>query len=293
MNATAPFHYRFALRASGHRPGSHPGTSVGAGDTFALHGRLFDHPDPRRLDLRASVRAARSEWLVRLHLQRSAVPVQALVDVSASMRFGARRTKLQVAADFVEALGYSAFRAGDPLGMLAFDHDKRDDLFMPARTGRGVGNVYATMLREHADTADLAGAPGHGATIAGLQRVASRLAGRQALVFLVSDFHWPLSGMALVLDLLVNAYVVPVVVWDRAEITPPEAGRLLAVRDAEAARHRTLWLRRGVRERWLEAVAQRRTDLARAFAPRGIRPFYLHDEFDPEAMSRYFLEAAA
>jgi hypothetical protein len=290
MNATAQFQYRCPLRASGHRPGAHPGTNVGAGDVFALHGRLFDHPDPRRLDLRASVRAARSEWLVRLHLQRSAVPVYGLIDVSASMHFGTRRSKLQVAADFVEALGYSAFRAGDPLGMLAFDYDERDDLFMPPRSGRGVGNVCATMLRERADVVGVAGSA---ATAAGLQRVASRLAGRQALVFLVSDFHWPLTGMPWVLDLLVHAYVVPVVVWDSAETTPPEGGPLLAVRDAESARQRTLWLRRGVRERWREAVLARRAELAQTFAARGIRPFYLQNAFDPEAMSRYFLEAAA
>ncbi|WP_042267879.1 DUF58 domain-containing protein [Paraburkholderia heleia] len=289
MSAAAQFHYRFPLRASGHRPGAHPGTSVGAGDAFASHGRLFDHPDPRRLDLRASVRAARSEWLVRLHLQRSAVPVQAVVDVSASMRFGTRRTKLQVAADFVDALGYSAFRAGDPLGMLAFDRGEREDLFMPARSGRGVGNVYASMLRECVGDGDDAG----GATIAGLQRAASRLAGRQALVFLVSDFHWPLAGMPLVLDLLVHACVVPIVVWDSAETTPPAGGPLLAVRDAESAAQRTLWLRHSVRERWREAVSRRRAELAQALTARGIRPFYVQNVFDPEAMSRYFLEAGA
>lgn len=224
-----------------------------------MHGRLFDYPDPRRIDLRASVRAARSEWLVRVHLQRAAVPVQVLVDVSASMRFGTRRSKLQVAADFVEALGYSAFRVGDPLGMLAFDSAARDDLFMPPRSGRGIGNLLAGMLRESAGVdagtgADFAAAAVSGnrsgnrsgdgsgignrngsgsGSVGALQRIASTLAGRQALVFLVSDFHWPLTALPAVLDLLVHAYVVPIVVWDAAEIAPPAGGPLLAVRDAE------------------------------------------------------------
>jgi len=287
MNGTAEFHYRLPMRAGGFRPGSHPGSSFGAGQEFAMHGRLFDYPDPRRLDLRASLRAARSEWLVRVHLQRAAVPVQVVVDVSASMHFGTRQTKLQVAADFVEALGYSAFRVGDQLGMLAFDTRARDDLFMPARYGRGVGNLLATKLRE--STSDAAG----NGSLAGLHRAASTLAGKQALVFLVSDFHWPLVELPAVLDLLVHACVVPMVVWDRAEIAPPRGGPLLAVNDAESAGQRTLWLRESVRERWREAVARRRAELSKIFGVRGMQPFYVESVFNPEAMSRYFLEAIA
>ena len=260
-----------------------------------MHGRLFDYPDPRRLDLRASVRAARSEWLVRVHLQRAAVPVQVLVDVSASMRFGTRQTKLQVAANFVEALGYSAFRIGDPLGMLAFDSRARDDLFMPPRSGRGIGNLLATMLRDSASSG--AGATNSAASPSGsieaLRRIASTLAGRQALVFVVSDFHWPLAALPAVLDLLVHAYVVPIVVWDAAEIVPPAGGPLLAVSDAESGARRTLWLSAGARERWHEGVARRRAELSQMFGKRAMQPFYIEGEFDPEAMSRYFLEAIA
>jgi hypothetical protein len=287
MNATAEFHYRLPMRAGGFRPGSHPGSGFGAGQEFAMHGRLFDYPDPRRLDLRASLRAARSEWLVRVHLQRAAIPVQVIVDVSASMHFGTHQTKLQVAADFIEALGYSAFHVGDQLGMLAFDSRARDDLFVPARYGRGVGNLLATKLRESTSDAAASG------SLAGLQRAASTVAGRQALVFLVSDFHWPLVELPAVLDLLTRACVVPMVVWDSAEIAPPNGGPLLAINDAESAGQRTLWLRGSVRERWHAAVVQRRAELSALFGKRGIQPFYVESAFDPEAMSRYFLEAIA
>uniref|UniRef100_E1TEX8 Putative MxaS-like protein n=1 Tax=Burkholderia sp. (strain CCGE1003) TaxID=640512 RepID=E1TEX8_BURSG len=293
MNAVAEFHYRLPMRSAGVRPGSHRGASFGSGQEFAMHGRLFDYPDPRRLDLRASVRAARSEWLVRVHLQRAAVPVQVLVDVSASMRFGTHQTKLEVAADFVEALGYSAYRVGDPLGMLAFDERARDDLFMPPRSGRGIGNLLATMLRENARSSVNAVSSSGAGSGEALRRVASSIAGRQALVFLVSDFHWPLTALPAVLDLLVHAYVVPIVVWDAAEIAPPASGPLLAVSDAESGRQRSLWLSRSVRERWREGVARRRAELSATFGKRAIQPFFIESAFDPEAMSRYFLEAVA
>ena len=135
MSDVHEFHYRLPARVPGQRPGAHHGASLGTGQQFAAHRRLFDHPDPRRLDLRASLRDVRREWLVRIQRQRTAVPVHAMVDVSASMHFGVDKTKLEVAADFVEALGRSAFRSGDALGLLAFDAGTRADLFMPASPG--------------------------------------------------------------------------------------------------------------------------------------------------------------
>ena len=120
MITAQEFHYRLPQRASSPRPGAHPGASLGAGQEFVGHQRLYDRPDPRRLDLRASLRSVHGDWLVRTHRQRAAIAVHALVDVSGSMRFGARTPKLERAAEFVEALGHSAFRLGDALGMLAF-----------------------------------------------------------------------------------------------------------------------------------------------------------------------------
>jgi uncharacterized protein (DUF58 family) len=287
INAMPEFHYRLPMRAGGSRPGSHPGSSFGAGQAFAMHARLFDHPDPRRVDLRASLRAIPAEWLVRIHLQRVAVPVYVVIDVSASMYFGPIKSKLHVAADFVAALGYSAFRAGDQVGMLAFDAIEREELYAPARYGQGVGDVMAGMVR------DATLKPGVAGGIDGLERSVAKLAGRQGLIFIVSDFHWPLTRLPSVLDTLTHAYVIPMVIWDRSEIEPPEHGSLLAVDDAETGHRRTLWLRSKTRQDWHDAVAQRRAEIKGLFDKRGMRPFFVQGAFDAEALSRYFLEVAA
>ncbi|MFS8979148.1 MxaS protein [Cupriavidus necator] len=283
------FHYRLPARAGGFRPGSHRGTSLGPGQEFTAHKRLLDNPDPRRLDLRASVRNLRQEWLVRVHRQRVSVPVHAVVDVSASMRFGARASKLDVAADFLEGLGHSAFRAGDPVGMLAFDASERTDLFVPARHSRGAGYAMSAMLRDSASDGTSA-RPG-GAE--GLAQAAQRLADRHGLVFLVSDFHWALEALDGVLDMLAQAYVVPIITWDPAETEPPPGNALLAVRDAETGHQRTLWLGKTLRARWRDAVAQRRARLDALFLARGLRPVYMQGSFEAEALSRYFIEAVA
>jgi hypothetical protein len=284
MSTSREFHYRLPRRSGGWRPGSHPGSSLGAGQEFVSHVSLYDRPDPRRLDLRASLREVRGDWLVRVNRQRVSVPVHLIADVSTSMNFGAPRSKLRVVADFATALGQSAFRVGDALGMLAFDAHERSDLFMPALMSRGVGEVMASML---------ASCEGSAGSSAGLEEVALHLAGRHGLIFLASDFHWPLDRLGGVLDLLAHSYIVPLVIWDPAEMQPPKHDGLLPLRDVETGRRSTLWLRPNMRTRWHEAVARRRAELNALFSARGIRPFYISGEFDSEALSHYFFEVTA
>lgn len=281
------FHYRLPRRVGGWRPGAHKGSSLGAGMEFVSHMSLYDRPDPRRLDLRASLRATGGDWLVRVNRQRVGIPVYVLADVSASMSFGAPQTKLQVVADFVEALGQSAFRVGDALGLLAFDDEERPELFMPALLSRGMGSAMAAGLRQWQSR------PAGGEGRLGLDDVALHLAGRRGLVFLASDFHWNLERLSPVLDLLVNVHVVPMVVWDAAEIEAPREDAIAAVQDMESGRRRCLWLRPKLRQQWRDGVAQRRAQLIQFFAARGLHPFFVCGAFNGEAMSQYFFETAA
>lgn len=294
MDAPQEFHYRLPGRVSGQRPGSHSGSSIGSGQEFVTHMTLFNRPDPRRLDLRASLRTLNEDWLVRVNRQRAGVAVRAIVDVSASMSFGGQRSKLHAVADFVEALGLSAFRVGDAVGMMAFDETERSDLFMPARVSRGMGSIMAAALRHSVSTSALRSTRRYGSNahtpVDGLEEAASHLAGQQGLVFLVSDFHWPLEGLNGVLDLLAHASVVPVVVWDPAEIEPPESNALASLRDAESGARRTLWVRPKLRQDWREAVTRRRIEINRFFASRAVRPFYIEGSFEADALSRYFFE---
>ena len=337
MDAPKEFHYRLAGRISGQRPGSHPGSSVGAGQEFVAHRNLYDYPDPRRLDLRASLRTLQGEWLVRVNRQHTGTTVRALVDVSASMSFGASLPKLHVVADLVEALGMSAFRVGDAVGMMAFDTHERTELFMPARLSRGMGTIMAAALREwsthlqrrrrpkhdfghfpstrggpqhgHDEPSPGSGTSrhgqadespsardrrraAHGAWI-GLEDCASRLAGQQALVFLISDCHWPLSHLNAALDLMSHATVIPIVVWDRAETNPPTENALASLSDMESRARRTLWLRPKLRAEWRRSVERRRAEIDEFFHARTLRPFYMEGAFDADALSRYFFEADA
>ena len=219
-----------------------------------------------------------------MNRQQASIPVHAVVDVSASMSFGSQRSKLDVAAEFIEALGQSTFKVGDALGMLAFDSQERTDLFVPAMVSRGMGDTMAALVRN---------ASGSAGDAAGLVNAIQHLAGRKGLVFLVSDFHWPLAGLSVALDSLTQSFVVPMVIWDTAEIRPPAHDGLAQLRDVESGAQRTLWMRPRMREKWLEAAASRRAELDEVFAARATRAFYVTGRFDSEAMSQYFFEVAA
>ena len=283
MDDSGEIRYHLPRRAGGQRVGAHRGTAAGAGTEFLAHQSLFDRPDPRRLDLRASLADLRGDWLVRVNRLRAALTVLVLVDVSASMRFG-EPAKLDLAADFVASLGLSAFRIGDAVGMLAFDATVRDDLHVAARHGRGVGETMAALLRT------CASGPGG---IDGLREAALHVGPRPALVFVVSDFLWPLAGLGDVLDLLARAHVVPLVVVDPAEREAPARGGLALLRDAETSRQRALWVRPALRARWRDAVLARRARLDAIFADRGLRPFTLQGAFDARALSTHLLEEVA
>ena len=100
----------------------------------------------------------------------------------------------------------------------------------------------------------------------------------------------PWSDLSSALDLLAHPTVVPLIVWDRAEMEPPASNGFALLRDSESGVPRTLWLRPSLRVRWHEAVARRREDLERIFAAHFIRPLYLEGAFDAEVLSKYFLE---
>lgn len=285
MNDTQEFYYKLPGVPGGNRPGAHRSRSLGSGMSFAAHRRLIDQPDPRRLDLRASIRDVRKDWLVKVYRQNASVTIQTIVDVSASMHFGGNRSKLNVTCDFINALGYSAFRHGDAVGLMAFDNQAREDIFAPARTSRGVGYTMVDTLRQYALAKTATGG-----SLAGLADCAARIGPGNALVFVISDFHMPLDALPSVLRQFGAATVVPLVIWDPSETRPPEKNGWLSVQDAESGKRRQLWLRESTRRKWVSNIARRRSELTEAFTDQDIKPFFIEGSFNPEKLTQYFME---
>ena len=281
----AEFLYRLPVHSGGNRPGAHPGLSRGSGMNFAAHARLFDVPDPRRLDLRASITDVRGEWLVRTYQQPASITAHVLVDMSASMDFGTPG-KLQVAASFLRSLGLSAYGYGDAISLLPFDTVFREDLYQPPQRGRAVGAYMADSIQQISSSTPSSANGIHKA----LGDAINRLEGNTGLIFLLSDYHWALDTLAPMLDKLASATIVPIVIWDQAEVTPPDAGQLLFARDKETGSKRRLWISESSRDVWLANVRAQRQRLIDMFARHNCAPFFIEREFNAQQLTRYFME---
>ncbi len=274
------FHYRIAGHANGAFPGSHRSRSGDAGFEFRDHAPLHDAPDARRLDLRMSLRDPFGQWIVRRYSQRKSIPVVLVADLSASMGFVGAQRKLDVLADFARSLAWSAWRTGDSFGFHACDESWRADLALPQTRRRGVGLALAQTLR---------GLEPRGHSARGLVDVHRHLPRQRSLLFLVSDFHVPLSEVEKILARLAAHDVVPVVLWQAAEFAPDAIRGLAQVQEPESGARGWLWWRPALRERWQAAAQARREALGELFRAQRLAPLFMEGAFDADAVTRHFL----
>jgi hypothetical protein len=277
----AEFHYRVPWRAAGFRPGSHRGRFSGSGQLFRHLAPLSAHPDPRRLDLRASVLDPFETWRVRLYEQRSAIPVYAVADLSGSMAYRGVHPKMAVLADFIEALAASVYRSGDTLGIVAAADRLFSEFYLPSSRQPGPAFRLAERLRRFRP-------PGVGSQALG--RAGRLLPGRRGLLFLLSDFHFPLALVREILAALAHHYVVPVVLWDENE-TLPESRGVARLADLEGGGNRLLLLRPALLERLAENIVKRRERLTALFRQCGREPLFLLEGFHADRVTRYFLRS--
>ena len=273
-------HYRIAALASGAFPGHHRSRSGDGGFEFRGHALLSDAPDARRLDLHASLRDPFGQWLVRVHSLRQAIPVAVVADLSASMGFEGAQRKMDVLADFVASLAWSAWRTGDSFGFVGCDERVRRDWLLPQTRQRGAGRALAQRLRTLQPA---------GRSARGLCEACRHLPHRRTLVFLVSDFHLPIAQARAVLDSLSHHEVVPVLLWQEAEFELSAPHGLAQAVDPESGERRWLWWRPALRERWRAAHEARREALFHLFAAERLAPLVIAGAFDADAVTRHFL----
>lgn len=273
-----PFHYRLQRRARGAEPGAHPGTQRGGGMEFRGHASLLAAQDPRRFDVAASLRDPFNRVMIRVYTQRGAVALRVIADVSASMGFTGRCRKMDLLADFTESLALSASGTGDPFGFTACDSGIREDLQLPLTRSRAAGALLAERLRNLVPS---------GRNALGLYDAVLRTPPSRSLVFLVSDFHFPLSMLATLLAGLALHEVVPVVLRDSAEGAAPRYG-IARIFDPETGSERMLLLRPSLAARVRESVAARAEALKRCCGRFGAKPLFIEDRFEADAVTRHF-----
>jgi uncharacterized protein (DUF58 family) len=280
MTAVTEFQYRVPWRAASCYPASHHSVQRGGGYEIHSLAPLHIAGDPRRFDVRASLRDPFGRLLVRIYKQRSIVPVFVLADVSASMSFIGHTCKFDLLVEFVSSLAYSAYRVGDPFAFTACDTVIRDELSLPLTRARGAGALVCDRLRRW---------PPCGAGATGLLQGAAQIPGARALVFLISDFHLPIELLRAVLSRLCPHAVIPVVLVDSAEGRIPGVG-ITHLYDSETGARRTILLRRALAKRLGRELREHYEQIRACLADYDLRPLYLIDRFDAETVSQYFYE---
>lgn len=278
------FTYQIGWRSRGRLPGRHASAQRGLGMEFRGHAPLIAYPDPRRIDLRQTIRDPFDQVWVKIFNQKSSVPVYVVCDLSGSMSFSGHMRKLEIAAEITASAAYSAFRVNDPFGFIGFDEAIREDwLFHSSVKVQGAFDLAQRLQHHH---------PGHvGAQ--GMQDVSQHLSRERSLVLLVSDFHMPRAELEHSLGLLARHHVVPLVLWDSAEYRNlPEFG-IASVADCESGARRTLFLRKSYRERILQAFEQRREELTQLFLGFDMPPLFIEDAFEPDDLTEYFYQFVA
>lgn len=264
--------YGLHWKPRGQKPGAHPAAGEGGEGTFRGLAPLLARPDPRRIDIRASIRDPFEAIHVRAFAPRRAVTVTVLADLSASMGFAGLQAEV---ARLAAAVAASAMACGDAFSLVAADTAPRADLFIPPTRRRGLAREVLRRLTQ---------APCAGQSARGLVEAAGNLPRTRGLVFLVSDFLMPEEEISALLDALFRHDVIPVVVRDsRAEGHLPRFGLMEAI-DAETGRRRLVLMRPRLRARWRQAAAARRAALEALFAGRGHAAFPLTDRFDADAL---------
>lgn len=237
--------------------------------------------DVRRVDWNVTARTG--ETHVRVELAERVLVTWLVYDASSSMAFGtADRRKADVAEGVALALGYTATRRGNRLGLVAFG--AADPRWRRPRQGRRGLLLTLQALRD-----DPAGAGGLGEALGVLDGIAHQ----RALVVVVSDFRGPSDWQAPLLRIAGRHSTLAVEIRDPREqqladvgeltLADPESGRQLRVDTSD----------RALREAYAAAAAAERRSLVSLLAGAGVPHVALSTEGDWLRPLATFLRASS
>lgn len=241
---------------------------------------LVDNPDPRRLDIRASLLDPFEQWRVREFRQKATIPVTAVLDLSSSISFHGEEKNILFLYDFLKSLLRSTYSKGDRVGLIGFDKKVREDwLFRASQKGildeRKINDLFKNINL----------GKGH----EGIKNLFLRLPKDSGLVFFLSDFHFPLDLFDEFLINSGNHEIVPIIIQDRAETDGwPNSGVSL-LSDSESGRKRLVWIGEQWKKKLKESYKNRNVKIRKICSRHGVSPLFMGGKFDPKNISTYFL----
>ncbi len=279
VKPTPLFDYHIGWKSKGKRPGRHKSNQRGMGIEFAGHATLLSYPDPRRIDIRQTIKDPLGQIYVKIFNQRSTTPVIIICDLSSSMDFGGKNKKIFLATDIAQSIAHSVIDRRDALGLIGFDDEIREDclapisfrsqlvftlieelksFILPNKSNRAIKELYRYMPRE------------------------------RSLIFFISDFHMPEVDLENCLANLMRHHVVPIVLWDKKEYKNLPNFGVVTITDPETGEKNTLFLRKELKEKIVASFERRREVITKTFMNFDVPPFFVDEHFDANKMTEYF-----
>lgn len=266
--------YRFAGHSRAIYPGAHKSRAQGDGLLFKHHQPLMAYPDPRRIDLRASVLDMFEQYQVRISEQNRLIDVVLIVDLSASMQ-----PQQAFITAFCHTLAESALAYGDTFSFYGVGQGEEPSLRL-VKT-KQIGLIDELFRREAISWAKQT--PNWLALLPFLPK-------RPALIFLLSDFYFALDELKPLLALLPQHDVVPLALSRSADYEGLPDWGLWHVQDRETQQQKTLLLYPGFNKKLRNAMQVRREHVRRFFSGFGAEALFLQNRFKPEYITEYFLQ---
>jgi uncharacterized protein (DUF58 family) len=274
-------HYRIGWKPSGQQPGANRGLSAGIGDQLRAMVLLRDHPDPRRLDLRASIRDPFERLWVRDFTLNTAFKVIVLIDASASMGYVGTVNRLKVVEDITVQLAIAAYRSGDAFGVFAAHAQIVKSATLPPKINKSAWLWAQRNIAKMQPT---------GNSAAGLLGVIPQLPRRRSLVFIISDFRWPDAQYKQLLKGLNHHDVVPLMLQDPAEMTEMPKYGIASVKDMETGQTQFFWMRPALKSKIEQAHFQHIQRINAMSYRYGVKPFLVNGSFNSTHLNQYFME---
>jgi uncharacterized protein (DUF58 family) len=260
--------YRIIWRSRALRQGAHRSTQSGAGGAFRDLATLMEHRDPRRIDLRQTLRDPFDTLYVRRSEEKSQIAVVMLLDVSGSMGFEGAARKMAIAAELAQVISGAVRRAGDTFSLLAADDSLCDALSIAPTRGRAGEAAMVEALRAYNPVRKGA---------KGLLQAAAHLGRKRSLVVLVSDFLMPEPELAALFEALSAHDVVPIRISDSREAAELPSWGLIELADLETGRRRLVAMRRSLKAEWQRRIEARRSFFRSVARRYGRTPFEIED----------------
>jgi uncharacterized protein (DUF58 family) len=237
------------------------------------------HDDVRYIDWNVTARLQTP--YVREYNEDREVIAWFLVDLSASVDFGARVKKLSVATEFVAVLARLFSRHGNRVGAMLYGD--RVDTVIPARSGRRhVLHILHTMRTRPPLLTS-------GATdLADLLKTAYPIMRRRSLVFIVSDFISRPGWDKPLMQLAQHHEVIAVRLYDPLEMELPDLG-MVVIQDSETGEQMFVDTHdRRFRKRFAAVATRREAELRSALRQAGVDALELRtDDELIEAVLRF------